>query len=84
MQGTHRCTKCRFSTDVEKELLDHVCVEKWDDGSDSDVSVKLEMCSEEETESETDTEVDSNVSDEEQEAREEFMIKKKKHSDSRE
>ncbi|XP_050563291.1 uncharacterized protein LOC118273307 isoform X3 [Spodoptera frugiperda] len=80
--GSHRCTKCRFSTDVEKELLDHVCVEKWDDGSDSDVSVKLEMCSEDETESETDTEVDSNVSDEEQEAREEFMIKKKKHSDS--
>ncbi|CAH1645031.1 unnamed protein product [Spodoptera littoralis] len=80
--GTHSCAKCRFSTDVEKELLDHVCVDKWDDGSDSDVSVKLEMCSEEETDSETDTEVDSNISEEEQEAREEFAIKKKKHSDN--
>ncbi|XP_022820712.1 uncharacterized protein LOC111352440 isoform X2 [Spodoptera litura] len=81
--GSHNCAKCRFSTDVEKELLDHVCVDKWDDGSDSDVSVKLEMCSEEETDSESDTEVDSNISEEEQEAREEFAIKKKKkHSDN--
>ncbi|KAH9645178.1 hypothetical protein HF086_005723 [Spodoptera exigua] len=80
--GSHRCTKCKFSTDVEKELLDHVCMDKWEDGSDSDVSVKMEMCSEEETDSDSETEVDSNVSDEELEAREELIMKKKKHSDS--
>ncbi|CAH0700723.1 unnamed protein product [Spodoptera exigua] len=80
--GSHRCTKCKFSTDVEKELLDHVCMDKWEDGSDSDVSVKMEMCSDEETDSDSETEVDSNVSDEELEAREELIMKKKKHSDS--
>ncbi|KAF9414571.1 hypothetical protein HW555_007578 [Spodoptera exigua] len=81
-KGSHRCTKCKFSTDVEKELLDHICMDKWEDGSDSDVSVKMEMCSDEETDSDSETEVDSNVSDEELEAREELIMKKKKHSDS--
>ncbi|KAJ8726246.1 hypothetical protein PYW07_000944 [Mythimna separata] len=78
--GSYNCSKCGFTSEAEKDLADHVCIEdKWD-ASDSDESVKSENFSGDETD---ETDIDSNVSDEEREAREQASsLKKKKHSDS--
>nr|XP_049708028.1 uncharacterized protein LOC110379419 isoform X2 [Helicoverpa armigera] len=78
--GSYHCSKCGFNSEIESELTDHVCVEnKWVDASDSDDSVKLENCSDEESE---ESDVDSNVSDEEHLEREETPIRKKFSPDS--
>uniref|UniRef100_A0A2A4JFN3 C2H2-type domain-containing protein n=1 Tax=Heliothis virescens TaxID=7102 RepID=A0A2A4JFN3_HELVI len=74
-RGSFQCSKCGFNSDIESELTDHVCIEnKWMDASDSDESVKLENCSDEESE---ESDVDSNVSDEEKQEREQSYTKKK-------
>ncbi|XP_075992128.1 uncharacterized protein LOC142987323 [Anticarsia gemmatalis] len=73
------CPKCGFSSDIESEMTNHVCVEAKCEGSDSDESVELDNASEEE---DTDTDIDSNISDEEREARDQELTKSKKHGES--
>ncbi|CAB3231188.1 unnamed protein product [Arctia plantaginis] len=72
------CSKCGFSSDVESEMLNHVCVEKQCESSETDESVDIDYSSEEDD----DTDIDSNISDEEREARDREQTKSKKHGDS--
>lgn len=61
-------------------MVNHVCVEKKEESSESDESVDMNYSSEEDD----DTDIDSNISDEEREARDREQTKSKKHGETSE
>lgn len=72
------CPKCGFSSEIESEMTNHVCVEVKCEGSDSDESVELDHFTDDEDE---DSDIDSNISDEEREALYQQQTKSKKHGE---